>query len=107
MAKSKRKTARKTKLRRAAKKIARRSQAQPEGGKIHYLLRNIPKTTWKRFLAIKDDARFDLLTYISKEVEQAAPVAETPEPEPTPEPSPEPSPAPEAAPETPATEEQP
>lgn len=55
--------------RRTAKaKLAARSQAQPERGKIHYLLRNIPKSDWTKFKATREDARFDLLTYIKSAI---------------------------------------
>lgn len=62
--------------RRTAKaKAAARSQARPERGKIHYLLRNIPKATWQRFKDSRPDARFDLLTHINAEVAKLEPVA--------------------------------
>lgn len=77
------KTSRKAALAKAAraKRLARRSKAAPERGKIHYLLRNIPRGTWEKFKSLVPDARFDLLTYVNSVVEKSAKV-EMPEAEP-------------------------
>ncbi len=56
---------------RAQRRSAARDGVRPEQGKLHYLLRNIPRGTWERFKATRPDARFDLLTYITNEVARA------------------------------------